>query len=284
MRRLSGLPRILADWIVATGAGRRDGDPFARVERFCLFVGYSRSGHSIVGALLDAHPRAVIAHELDALRYVHLGFDRRRLFHLLRRKAAADATAGRVSGAYSYAVPGAWQGRHTTIAVIGDKKAEASTFRLDAIPGLLERVRRIVRVPVRFIHVVRNPFDNIATIAVRATESRGRAPGPPDLEAAADRYFRLCAAVTRLRHAVEPEAMVELRHEDFIADPAGALAGLCRWLGLEPEPDYLARCAGIVKPSARQSRRLVGWSPAVRASVESRAAAIPHLSGYGFDS
>jgi hypothetical protein len=36
-------------------------DPFADVHAFCLFVGYSRSGHSLVGALLDAHPGITIA-------------------------------------------------------------------------------------------------------------------------------------------------------------------------------------------------------------------------------
>ena len=33
------------------------------VKTFVLFVGFARSGHSIVGTLLDAHPDIVIAHE-----------------------------------------------------------------------------------------------------------------------------------------------------------------------------------------------------------------------------
>src|SRR6202008_4245050 len=47
-------------------ARRRYRHEFERVERFCLFVGYPRSGHSIVGAMLNAHRDAVIAHELVA--------------------------------------------------------------------------------------------------------------------------------------------------------------------------------------------------------------------------
>ena len=38
------------------------------VEAFCIFIGYPRSGHSLLGSLLDAHPEMVIAHELDVLR------------------------------------------------------------------------------------------------------------------------------------------------------------------------------------------------------------------------
>ena len=38
-------------------------DEIAGVEKFVLFVGYARSGHSIIGSFLDAHPSIVIAHE-----------------------------------------------------------------------------------------------------------------------------------------------------------------------------------------------------------------------------
>ena len=33
------------------------------VEKFVFFVGYPRSGHSIIGSVMDAHPDIVIAHE-----------------------------------------------------------------------------------------------------------------------------------------------------------------------------------------------------------------------------
>ena len=33
------------------------------VQSFCLFACYSRSGHSLVGTILDAHPNAAVAHE-----------------------------------------------------------------------------------------------------------------------------------------------------------------------------------------------------------------------------
>ena len=38
------------------------------IKKFVFFVGYAcaRSGHSIVGSLMDAHPHVVIAHEFSA--------------------------------------------------------------------------------------------------------------------------------------------------------------------------------------------------------------------------
>ena len=38
--------------------------------------------------------------------------------------------------------------------------------------SILEEISQVVQVPVKFIHVHRNPFDNIATMMLRATESR----------------------------------------------------------------------------------------------------------------
>ena len=38
------------------------------IQTFVLFIGYGRSGHSLVAAILDAHPKIVIAHEFDVLR------------------------------------------------------------------------------------------------------------------------------------------------------------------------------------------------------------------------
>ena len=48
-------------------------DTFETIQLYCMFVGYPRSGHSLVGAMFDAHPDIVIAHELDALRYLKAG-------------------------------------------------------------------------------------------------------------------------------------------------------------------------------------------------------------------
>ncbi len=40
---------------------------FADLERFWSFIGYPRSGHSLIGSLINAHPDVVVCHELDTL-------------------------------------------------------------------------------------------------------------------------------------------------------------------------------------------------------------------------
>jgi hypothetical protein len=256
------------------------------VQGYCFFIGHPRSGHSLIGSLLDAHPDAVIAHELGAFQYVRARYDRARLYHLLAETARTAAARDRPSREFRYAVPGQWQGRFRRIRVIGDNKAEGATLRLRDKPGLLPRLQRLVEVPLRAIHVVRNPFDCVTTMATRAAqregERTGRAPPPPDLSKAVGRYMVLCEEVERLRRELG-DAVREVRHESFVTRPADELRGLCEWLGLEPEPDYLAACAGIVWPSPRRTRDRVAWPEEYRSTVEALIARTDHLRGYRFD-
>ena len=58
--------------------------------------------------------------------------------------------------------------------VIGDKQGGNTALALSQLGNLdvLEEIHRVVEVPMKFIHVHRNPFDNIATMVLRATGSR----------------------------------------------------------------------------------------------------------------
>ena len=70
------------------------------VKVFCLFIGYPRSGHSLVGALLDAHENVAMAHELNAIRHQRYGFDRHQILYLILENAAELASTGRATSGF----------------------------------------------------------------------------------------------------------------------------------------------------------------------------------------
>lgn len=251
---------------------RRLAADFARVERFCLFAGYPRSGHSLVGALLNAHRDAVIAHELDVTPLVLRGCPRDELYARIVARARWFHLRGDRSN-YPYRVPGQWQGHFAQLRVVGDKRGGAVTRCLAAHPDFLEQVRALAGVPVRLIHVVRNPFDTVAAISIWERTA---------LADAARFYFDHCDVTARLPGLCLPDELVTLRHEDMLRDPGAALGVLCAHLGLEPEPGWIAACRAIVFAAPTATRHKVDWPPALLAEVEQRTSRYPHLAGYGF--
>ena len=95
-----------------------------------MFIGYPRSRHSLVGAILDAHPEIIIPHEYDVLarwqeyqssKLKEKNLQKYVLFYDLHQHSMKQAmfgiragnnnslTATR-SGGYNYNIPGLWQG------------------------------------------------------------------------------------------------------------------------------------------------------------------------------
>lgn len=148
------------------------------VDRFLFFVGYARSGHSIVASMLDAHPNVVIAHEYAMFTQWQknslLHCNKTWLFNTLYNNSHFSACGGlRTEHAkkkgYSLDIPGWWQGKYDgSISVIGDKSGgmTAQVFRLSHqnFVSLYHQLQSTVQIPVHAIHVVRNPYDNIATM------------------------------------------------------------------------------------------------------------------------
>ncbi len=264
---------VVRDLPLGLWSGRRDRTHLAGVGCYVMFVGYPRSGHSIIGSMLNAHPNVVAGHRVRVLRYAAAGFGREAILGMSMVADRRFERMGRIgSKRYDYRVPGQWQGRFSELMVVGD--TNVTNRFVQRRPELLARLRNVLGIPVKLVHVVRNPFDNIATMSMRNRLT---------LTEAADSYFDLCDGATGIRTLVADDEWLDLRHEDVIGDAPTALAGLCAFLGVPAPPDYLADCDAIIYRKAHNSRHEVDWHPDVRASVEKRMGAYPFLAGYAFD-
>lgn len=252
---------------------RVDAALLEQVETYCLFIGYARSGHSLVGALLNAHRHAVIAHELNLLWYVRLGLSEERLLTLMLRREEWFASRGRRWFEYDYELPG--QGSFERLRVVGDKKGSHTTRHLSDDPRLLDRLQGRLSRPMRFVHVLRNPYDNISTIY------RRRQADTP-LRHSIEKYVARVAANAALIERVGRENVHVVRLEELIAAPQPAVAGLCGFFGLDAPDDYLDACAKVVFPAPRKTREAVEWRPELAREVEDRLAPYPLFAGYSF--
>lgn len=252
---------------------------FDDVEAFCLFAGYTRSGHTLVGTLLDAHHETAIAHEVPlfgatfrARTTGELHFSTRvDLFSRLVANTVERAARGRRGIRRTIETPmplvaGGWHGRYTKLRVIGTKRGQEAPVAFEFNPSIFAELEALVRAPLRLLHVYRNPWDNIASMA---RQNAGKAPA---------RYFRRVDSIRRIKEAGLP--MHDLALEDLIADPRAALEDVLGFLGLEGSDDYLDACAAIVDDKPHASREEHQWSKAEIGAVQRRMEGVPWLERY----
>lgn len=233
----------------------------------------------MIGSLLDAHPEIILSDEAGAIRYVSAGFSRNQIFHLLLRVSRREAMKGRVTARrltpYSFAVPGQWQGRYATLRVIGDSTTGTSTQRFAREPHLLQRLHQVMEGrQVKFIQVIRNPYDPISYMMVRGKRSFANA---------IEHYFANCNTLVEMRKSLDPSNLYPVRYEDFIHQPDSHLSQICRFLGVEAGPDYLRSCRGILRQSPDQHRQMVDWNAKWITVVKNKIDQYDFLAGYSFE-
>ena len=245
-------------------------------------MGYTRSGHSLVGALLDAHPEAAIAHEVMVFEYdddrrptgrLHDGGNG--LVERLVAMSQEQAELGRggtrlldgVAQRASYAVPGASQGVCDRLRVVGNKSGQESPVVWEINPRVFDELEAVAGVPVRFLHVYRNPWDNIASMS--------RVHG----DKAVKRYFRR-ARIIREFKAQGAHPVLDVRFESVIAEPRPRLRSIFEFYGLDAPDDLLEACASIIDPEPNPSRRTRDWKPGEVRTVAKLMREFEWLQGY----
>ena len=275
------------------------------VEQFLFFVGYARSGHSIIASMLDAHPNVVIAHEYALFtKWESEPAEHKNktwLFNTLYDNSRFSMYRGlrtqhALKKGYTLAIPGSWQGRFDTstgISVIGDKSGgmTAQVFRKNRkhFYSLYQELRNTVQMPIHAIHVVRNPYDNIATMLLynehqkfRVNETR-KYEDEEALDSQVSSYFHQVRSVVEMIDAVGLK-VIEIHIKEFIANPKATLRKLCLALHIDCSESYLHMCSDKAFTSESRSRSLVKWTPSLIDKVYQNIKKYKHLQRYSFHS
>lgn len=267
------------------------------VEKFVFFIGYSRSGHSIVASMIDAHPNAVLAHEFDVFQRLATGKDyllnKSRLFNALYQDSYTEAIAGWRSENSTFKRKGyslklntseSWHGKFRTLKVIGDKAGGHTSHVYRDQPDVFQRVYRslvdVIRVPVRVIHVVRNPYDIIATRVLyqvaRMNGERGqKAQVNSTIKLQHDHVikdaFNALYSEIRVVHTMIKTCnltVIEIHNADFVQDPRKEMKSLCEFLGLSCSENYLKMCEQAAYKNVSKTRDAVEWPEEIRILVD----------------
>ena len=283
---------------------------FANIQTFCLFIGFARSGHTLIGELLNAHPEVTVGRETSVIKLMSENRkpSRERIFALIMRHSQR---VGSTHMGYAYHVPVQY-GKSENIKVIGYKKGQTTSsflsrkvcdeFYIDSdalnkIRYLPSRNPKAKPYRLRAFFWVRNPFDIVATAAWKGwTRERGelsRTPwtgsefpvdvGKEVLEGSIRAHFRLCAQNNAVLKAFGKEEIFRCKHEDFITHPREILVECADFLGVEALPEWLDACVSIVNPVPHKSRHKIDWTDEQRRRVEENMKKYDFLRGYSWD-
>lgn len=266
------------------------------VKTFLMFIGYPRSGHSIVGSCIDAHPDAIVAHEFNLMAklmqpaVLHLHRNRTVLFNYIYQNSYRQSLLGWRSPeqtldkkGYSLTIRSnnSWQGKFRQLRVIGDKSGglTAHNYRDSPKPFIAayNELSKIVQVPIKLLHVVRNPYDIIATkLSYRLSEQRGKkgnfsadrpVTNPRQIMQAVKSLQGEVKAVQGSIDALKLETL-EVHYVDFILETKNTMARICSFLDLECSERYLQMCDNVAYDKPRKSRDQVVWTKASRQYVD----------------
>lgn len=255
---------------------------YSRLQAYCMFIGYQRSGHSYIGALLDAHPNAAVGMEVDALNLIDLGYNRNQIYYCLATNARIfTKVLKNVWTGYSYAVPGGSQGKFEKLFVIGDKKGGKSTLRLGENLALMDQLQALTGIPVKILHVIRNPYDNISTMCLRYIE-KGLPFNHDVFQKKINLYFKKVEINNNLR--TNPKFnILDVYQEKFIDNPKMILSKVIDFIGLDNVDGYLEKCAATTYKSPNKSRHKLEWPEELKKQVATKINEYSFLKHYTFN-
>ena len=269
---------VVSQYFVSLYGGFKNRRLFDDIKTCCLFIGYSNCGKTLIRSLLDAHPNIIMADRFSVLKYTYAGFSRNQICYLLLKSSQEFAKAGRISKkGDSYKVANQWQGRFKKLQVFGDDRGEGATLRLQARPWLLNRLHKVTGVKVKFIHVVRNPYDKISDRFKRIDRDKR------NLTESIEHYFSLYETGADIKSKIKSSDLFELRYESFVKSPKIYLKKLCHFVGVDAPNDYLHDCARIVFKHPRKSRYDVQWKQESIDIVKRRIDNFSFLQGYSYE-
>ena len=252
----------------------------SNIKMFVFFVGIARSGHSIVAAILDSHPHIVVSNELDVFSKMNNHSSKACLFNLIWEKSYRMANLGgleRSGKGYSLSVDGSWQGAYQSyINVIGDKHGGKIAKEFTGDPELfqshLNKLRSLVNMPIKVIHVIRNPYDNIVTIAFYRYFNNSRVSistirksnrtiniRPGTLDRAIRYYFNFFRASELMRQQFNLDVM-DVHGKDLITNPMVIVNKMCDFLRVSCSNKYLNTVSRKIFSSESKTRYKVAWT------------------------
>ncbi len=214
-------------------ADQYNAEQLSDISKFILFVGHAHSGHSIIGATVDAHPTTAIANEVNVVKLIRdHQLNQHQIESLLLNESFKNSTPERWHNSeYQYGIGNSHQGKTQKPQVIGDKKAGGSTRILLNDMWVLDHLQEIYQHNLKIIFVQRNPLDIVAAYAYYMKQT------PSQFHV--DRYLENLAVVKQVQSRIDERSFMKVKQEYFVKNPTSITADILKMVGLQANEESL---------------------------------------------
>lgn len=239
-------------------------------DNFILFVGYPRSGHTIVANILNSHPNILISDEVGIMKFSKLTKEKIRN-SIIKKSNEVDIKYTSVYGNVNYTEDNIEKNK---ITIFGDKHANKNTMFINSKFDKIYKLNDIFN--LNLIHVIRNPYDMITTNFIR----RGR-KWDNNIYKIINHFNTLFKTVENIKEKYD---MFDIYLEDLIKYPYNNITELFHYVGIQRlDNEFLSYVSSKLLDNANKSRILYDWQDDQKQLVQNMISKYKFLKGYKWE-
>lgn len=216
------------------------------INNFLLFIGYPRSGHTIVANIVNTHKNILVSDEVGIMKH-NIIQKNKIIKSIIKRSKEVDI---RYTSVYKNVDYQKEEIKKEKIILIGDKHANKNTIFINKNFNKLISLQNIF--DVKLLHIIRNPYDMITTNFLR----RGK-KWDNNLYNIIDHFDILFSTVQKIKKYYN---VIDIYLEDLIYYPINNICYLFEELKFPIEDNiFLNRLTGKLIEKPNESRHLIEW-------------------------
>lgn len=217
---------------------------FKDLKHYCLINGCRKTGHTLVGCILDAHPNMMFCNQ-HVRTHELKGIGQDNFFKSIYDKSVE---IGGMAKNGRYYVDGYYQGTYKDkLSVIGATDIDHIGRNTGNDPDFIYDIIEKIVIPIKVLIILRNPFDVIAT---KFKDKRNSL----DVYTETDRIFRRMLGVQRTIDAFPEEDIYILYQEYLIEKPKECIKEMLKHLEVDWDKGYLKACQNIIYENPHKTR------------------------------
>lgn len=245
-------------------------DDFSSLKAFLLIIGNARSGSTVLGSIINAHPNALIANETQLSGNLWNSATRESVLQTIASQAIQPNPGKILPSGYKFQFckdsP-----KTDQVLLIGEKAWNPATLFLHGKYSLLTDLSTQMQLPLLILHAVRNPFDTISTMHIRS--------GAP-IHDRIRWFFMHCEAVQAISDRYTSQSFKHVYHEALLLNPIVEIRSLMNFLSLPLIDSYIETIKNALFTFPNESSKKVVWSKEDRQEVLSRMEQFEFLKFY----